>query len=44
MALDCGPQVNPERIRAQMEGAAIMGLSLALTGEITIREWPSSTK
>ena len=35
MALDCGPQVNPERIRAQMEGAAIMGLSLALTGEIT---------
>jgi isoquinoline 1-oxidoreductase beta subunit len=35
MALDCGPQVNPERIRAQMEGAAIMGLSLAFTGEIT---------
>jgi isoquinoline 1-oxidoreductase beta subunit len=35
MALDCGPQVNPERIRAQMEGAAIMGLSLALSSEIT---------
>jgi isoquinoline 1-oxidoreductase beta subunit len=35
MALDCGPQVNPERIRAQMEGAAVMGLSLAFTGEIT---------
>lgn len=37
MALDCGPQVNPERIRAQMEGGAIMGLSLALTGEITFQ-------
>lgn len=35
MAIDCGPQVNPERIRAQMEGGAIMGLSLALLGEIS---------
>ncbi len=35
MAMDCGPQINPERIRAQMEGGAIMGLSLALTSEIT---------
>lgn len=35
MALDCGTQVNPERIRAQMEGAAVMGLSLAFTGEIS---------
>jgi isoquinoline 1-oxidoreductase beta subunit len=35
MAIDCGPQVNPERIRAQLEGAAVMGLSLAFTGEIT---------
>src|SRR5690606_39878430 len=35
MALDCGPQINPERIRAQMEGGAIMGLSLALDSEIT---------
>lgn len=35
MAMDCGPQVNPERIRAQMEGGAIMGLSLALSSEIT---------
>lgn len=34
MAMDCGPQINPERIRAQMEGGAIMGLSLALCGEI----------
>jgi isoquinoline 1-oxidoreductase beta subunit len=35
MAIDCGPQVNPERIRAQMEGAAVMGLTLALLSEIT---------
>lgn len=35
MAIDCGPQINPERIRAQMEGGAIMGLSLALGSEIT---------
>lgn len=34
MAIDCGPQVNPERIRAQLEDGAIMGLSLALSGEI----------
>ncbi len=30
MAMDCGPQIHPDRIRAQMEGGAIMGLSLAL--------------
>ena len=35
MAIDCGPQVNPERIRAQLEGAAVMGLSLARSSEIT---------
>lgn len=35
MAIDCGPQINPERIRAQLEGGAIMGLSLALRSEIT---------
>ncbi|BDB29319.1 xanthine dehydrogenase family protein molybdopterin-binding subunit (plasmid) [Cupriavidus sp. P-10] len=34
MAIDCGPQVNPDRIRSQLEGACIMGLSLALYGEI----------
>ena len=37
VAFDCGPQVNPERVRSQLEGAVIMGLSLALTGEITFR-------
>lgn len=38
MAMDCGPQINPERICAQMEGGAIMGLSLALTSEITFEK------
>jgi isoquinoline 1-oxidoreductase subunit beta len=37
MALDCGPQVNPERIRAQVEGGCVMGLGLALVGEITFK-------
>ena len=38
IAVDCGPQVNPERIRSQMEGAVIMGMGLALTSEITFKE------
>jgi isoquinoline 1-oxidoreductase subunit beta len=37
VAFDCGPQVNPDRVRAQLEGAVVMGLSLALTGEITFK-------
>ncbi len=35
-AVDCGRMVNPETIRAQMEGAIIYGLTAALKGEITI--------
>ncbi|MGS1010070.1 molybdopterin cofactor-binding domain-containing protein [Achromobacter anxifer] len=38
MAMDCGPQINPERIRAQMEGGAVMGLGLALASEITFEK------
>jgi len=34
-AIDCGPVVNPETIRAQMEGAAVFGLTAALYGQIT---------
>ncbi|MEG0148200.1 MAG: molybdopterin cofactor-binding domain-containing protein [Comamonas sp.] len=37
-ALDCGPQINPERIRAQMEGGVIMGLSLAMSSEISFEK------
>jgi isoquinoline 1-oxidoreductase beta subunit len=36
-AIDCGFHVNPERIRSQIEGAAVMGLSLAKHGEITLK-------
>ena len=38
IAFDCGPQVNPDRVRAQLEGACIMGLTVAKHGEITFRE------
>jgi isoquinoline 1-oxidoreductase beta subunit len=37
IAVDCGPQVNPDRIRSQIEGAVIMGLSVALRGGITFK-------
>jgi len=37
-AIDCGTYVNPERIQSQMEGAAIMGLSLARYGEISFKD------
>ena len=29
-AIDCGPVINPDTVKAQMEGAAVMGLSAAL--------------
>jgi isoquinoline 1-oxidoreductase beta subunit len=35
-AVDCGRHVNPETIRAQIEGGIIYGLTAALKGEITI--------
>jgi isoquinoline 1-oxidoreductase beta subunit len=37
-AIDCGFVANPERIRSQIEGAAVMGLSLAKYGEITLKK------
>jgi isoquinoline 1-oxidoreductase beta subunit len=37
-AIDCGTYVNPERIQSQIEGAAIMGMSLAKYGEITFKD------
>jgi len=36
--VDCGRAVNPDRVRAQMEGGVIFGLTLALHGEITVRD------
>jgi isoquinoline 1-oxidoreductase subunit beta len=38
VAVDAGLVVHPERVRAQMEGAAIMGLSNALMSEITFKD------
>ena len=35
IAFDCGPHVNPDRIHSQLEGAVVMGVSLAMLGEIT---------
>ena len=37
IAIDCGATVNPERVRSQLEGACIMGLSAALSGAITFK-------
>ena len=37
VALDCGPQVNPERVRSQIEGACVMGVGNALASEITFK-------
>lgn len=37
IAVDCGPQVNPDRIRSQMEGSVVMGISLATLGEISFK-------
>lgn len=36
-AIDCGPVVNPDTVKAQMEGGIVYGLTAALKGEITIR-------
>jgi isoquinoline 1-oxidoreductase beta subunit len=35
-AMDCGQVVNPDGVRAQLEGGVTFGLSAALTNEITI--------
>ena len=35
IAIDCGPQVNPDRIRSQMEGSVVMGIGQATTSVVT---------
>jgi isoquinoline 1-oxidoreductase beta subunit len=37
IAVDCGPQINPDRVRSQLEGACVMGLSQAVVSEITFK-------
>jgi isoquinoline 1-oxidoreductase beta subunit len=37
-AIDCGPVVNPDTVRAQLESGTVFGLSAALYGEITFEK------
>ena len=37
-AVDCGQMVNPDTIKAQMEGGIIYGLTAVLYGEITLKD------
>jgi isoquinoline 1-oxidoreductase beta subunit len=37
-AVDCGIVVNPDTVRAQMEGGIIFGITGALFGEITLKD------
>jgi isoquinoline 1-oxidoreductase subunit beta len=37
-AIDCGPVVNPDTVRAQLEGGTVFGLTAALYGEITFEK------
>jgi isoquinoline 1-oxidoreductase beta subunit len=34
-AVDCGQVIHPDRVKAQFEGAAVMGATIAMMGEIT---------
>jgi isoquinoline 1-oxidoreductase beta subunit len=38
IAIDCGATINPDRVRAQMEGACVMGVGAATLGEITFKD------
>lgn len=35
MAVDCGQVIHPDRVKAQFEGASVMGATIAMMGEIT---------
>ena len=39
-AVDCGSIVNPDTVKAQMEGGIIFGITAALYGDITIKARP----
>ena len=38
IAIDCGKVINPDTVRAQMEGGFTFGLSAALGEEITLKD------
>lgn len=37
-AIDCGRAINPDQVRSQVEGCVVMGTSVALLEEITVRD------
>jgi isoquinoline 1-oxidoreductase beta subunit len=37
IAFDCGAVVSPDRVRSQLEGACVQGISLATLGEISFK-------
>ncbi|MBV9756480.1 MAG: xanthine dehydrogenase family protein molybdopterin-binding subunit [Alphaproteobacteria bacterium] len=43
-AIDCGWHVNPERIASQVEGGAVMGLTLAKYGAVTFKNGRAQQK
>ena len=36
-AIDCGPYINPDVVKAQIEGSAIFGITSAYYGELTLK-------
>jgi isoquinoline 1-oxidoreductase beta subunit len=38
IAIDCGATVFPDRVRAQMQGACVMGVAAAMLGEVTFKD------
>ena len=38
IAFDCGAVVSPDRVRSQLEGAVVQGISLAMLGEISFKK------
>lgn len=37
-AVDCGPYINPDAVKAQIEGSAIFGITSAFYGELTLKD------
>ena len=44
IAVDCGPIVNPDRVRSQFEGAVIMGLGVGLAERDLVQGRPRSSR
>lgn len=38
LAIDCGAHINPERIRSQLEGAVVQGISIAMYSNISFKD------